>query len=242
MGGANAALRCAMAGVIIGRMTNSFRLRLSAVLATALLAACQQPAEKTAKADPHAGIELPPGHPAIDLSEGGVAAEAGASQHPPVISLDGEGLRLIDPDSGATRPLAFGVPLDQLAIVTEKLKGPAEKGRAEECGVGPLAYLRWSDGLTLYALDGLFAGWALDETGAPSPKGNQGKPAPKLTTISGVGIGSTRAQLLDAYDAKIEQTTLGTEFNAAGLSGILDGTGAKARVTNLWSGVNCVFR
>ena len=56
------------------------------------------------------------------------------------------------------------------------------------------------------------------------------------------GIGSTRAQLLDVYDAKIEQTTLGTEFNAAGLSGILDGTGAKAKVTNLWSGVNCVFR
>jgi hypothetical protein len=55
-------------------------------------------------------------------------------------------------------------------------------------------------------------------------------------------VADQRAQLLDVYDAKIEQTTLGTEFNAAGLSGILDGTGAKAKVTNLWSGVNCVFR
>lgn len=221
------------------------------LMALVLLAACQQPAEKPAKAegDPHAGLELPPGHPAIDLSgaQGGVAAEAGASRHPPVLSLDGEGLRLIDPDSGATRPLSFGVPLDQLKLVTEKLKGRAEAGRAEECGAGPLAYLRWDDGLTLYALDGLFAGWALDETGAPptgadGAKAKDGKAAPRLTTISGVGIGSTRAQLLDVYDAKIEQTTLGTEFNAAGLSGILDGTGAKAKVTNLWSGVNCVFR
>lgn len=224
-------------------MTKPMPLRLAPVLvATALLAACQQPAEKQAEADPHAGIELPPGHPAVDLGEGGIAAQAGASRHPPVMSLDGEGLRLIDPESGATRPLAFGVPLEQLKLVTEKLKGPAEAGRAEECGAGPLAYLRWSDGLTLYALDGLFAGWALDETGVPQAKPKGGKPAPKLTTISGVGIGSTRAQLLDVYDAKIEQTTLGTEFNAAGLSGILDGTGTKAKVTNLWSGVNCVFR
>jgi hypothetical protein len=225
-------------------------LRFAPLMAALVLAsACQPSAEKRAgaEADPHAGIELPPGHPKIDLGQGGVVAEAGAAQHPPVLSLDGEGLRLIDPDSGATRPLGFGVPLDQLKLVTEKLKGPADTGRAEECGAGPLAYLRWDDGLTLYALDGLFAGWALDETGAPpSPTGGakakDGKPAPKLSTISGIGIGSTRAALLDAYDAKIEQTTLGTEFNAAGLSGILDGTGARAKVTNLWSGVNCVFR
>lgn len=236
-----------MAGVIIAAMTKPIRSlrpqRLATVLlVTALLAACQQPAEKPAEGDPHAGIELPPGHPQIDLSQGGIAAEAGAAQHPPVMSLDGEGLRLVDPDSGATRPLAFGVPLDQLKLVTEKLKGPAEAGRAAECGAGPLAYLSWKDGLTLYALDGLFAGWALDAADSPAAKGKDGKPVPKLTTISGIGIGSTRAQLLDVYDAKIEQTTLGTEFNAAGLSGILDGTGAKAKVTNLWSGVNCVFR
>ena len=237
-----------MAGVIIAGMTKPIHslapLRLTAILfATAMLAACQQqPAEKQAEGDPHAGLELPPGHPAVDLSQGGVAAEAGAAQHPPVMSLDGEGLRLVDPDSGATRPLSFGVPLDQLKLVTEKLKGPAEAGRAEECGAGPLAYLSWKDGLTLYALDGLFAGWALDAADSPSAKGKDGKPVPRLTTISGIGIGSTRADLLGAYDAKIEQTTLGTEFNAAGLSGILDGTGAKAKVTNLWSGVNCVFR
>lgn len=231
-----------MAGVIIVAMTKPVPHRLATVvLVTALLAACQQPAEKPAEGDPQAGIELPPGHPQIDLSQGDVAAEAGAAQHPPV-SLDGEGLRLVDPDSGATRPLSFGVPLDQLKLVTEKLKGPAEAGRAEECGAGPLAYLSWKDGLTLYALDGLFAGWALDAADSPAAKGKDGKPLPRLTTISGIGIGSTRAQLLDVYDAKIEQTTLGTEFNAAGLSGILDGTGAKAKVTNLWSGVNCVFR
>ena len=231
-------------------MINPFPLRPApALLALVLLCACQPAAEKRsegdagAKVDPHAGIDLPPGHPAVELPGDGVAAEGAASGHPPVVSLDGEGLRLVDPKSGATRPLGFGVPEDQLKLVAEKLKGPAETGRAEECGAGPLSYLRWDDGLTLYSLDGLFAGWSLDETGAPvSAPAKGAKPAAKLTTISGIGIGSTRAQLLDAYDAKIEQTSLGTEFNAAGLSGILDGTGGKARVTNLWSGVNCVFR
>lgn len=222
------------------------------LLAATLLVACQAEPQKQAEAnaDPHQGIDLPPGHPAIALpGDGGTATNASASDHPPVISLDGEGLRLVDPKSGATRPLSFGVDEAQLKLVAEKLKGPAKTGRSEECGAGPLAYLSWDDGLTLYSLDGLFAGWALDERAAGTVSANgpaknpaKGERPAKLTTISGVGIGSTRAQLLDAYDATIEQTTLGTEFNAAGLSGILEGTGPKAKVTNLWSGVNCVFR
>lgn len=227
-----------------------FRPILAALplLGAALLAACQAEPEEPAAAavDPHQGIDLPPGHPEIAIpGEDAAATGNTASAHPPVISLDGEGLRLVDPKSGATRPLAFGVGSAQLKQVAETLKGPAKTGRNEECGAGPLAYLSWDDGLTLYSLDGLFAGWALDERGAAAATAEApGKREPKsrLTTISGIGIGSTRAQLLDVYDAKIEQTTLGTEFNAAGLSGILDGTGAKAKVTNLWSGVNCVFR
>lgn len=223
-------------------------LAMLPLLAATLLAACQAEPEKRAEAgaDPHQGIDLPPGHPAIALpGDSGAATNASASDHPPVISLDGEGLRLVDPKSGATRPLSFGVDEAQLKLVAEKLKGPAKSGRNEECGAGPLAYLSWDDGLTLYSLDGLFAGWALNERGGatvPAKTPAKGEPPAKLTTISGVGIGSTRAQLLDAYDAKIEQTTLGTEFNAAGLSGILDGKDAKAKVTNIWSGVNCVFR
>lgn len=218
------------------------------LLAATVLSACQAEPEKQAaiEGDPHQGLDLPPGHPAIAVpGEGSAEARASASDHPPVISLDGEGLRLVDPKSGATRPLSFGVDEAQLKLVSEKLKGPARAGRNTECGAGPLAYLSWDDGLTLYSLDGLFAGWALDERGAPSPAAKaaaKGEPPARLTTISGIGIGSTRAQLLDVYDAKIEQTSLGTEFNAAGLSGILDGKGEKAKIANLWSGVNCIFR
>lgn len=210
-----------------------------------LLTACQPAGEKQAAAqeqDPHAGLELPPGHPQVDLpGAAATSGEAAGPNHPPVIALDGEGLRLVDPKSGATRPLAFGVEEAQLKTVAEKLKGPAQSGRNAECGAGALNYLSWPDGLTLYSLDGLFAGWALDAPDVAKPATGSKKPL-RLTTISGVGIGSSRTELLAAYDAKIEQTTLGTEFNAAGLSGILDSTGPKAKVTNLWSGVNCVFR
>lgn len=223
------------------------------LLAASLLISCQAAPEKRADAqgDPHQGLDLPAGHPAIALpGDNTGAAKQVASGHPPVFGLDGDGLRLIDPKSGASRPLAFGVGETQLQRVTEKLKGPAKAGRNTECGAGPLAYLSWQDGLTLYSLDGLFAGWALTDQGTipvspqASTKGQGTKDmiSARLTTVSGIGIGSTRTQLLDAYDARIEQTSLGTEFNAAGLSGLLDGTGPKAKVTNLWSGLNCSFR
>lgn len=218
------------------------------LMAAMLLAACQAEPQKQAavQGEANQGLELPPGHPEISMPGKGTAETSpSASGHPPVVSLDGEGLRLVDPKSGSTRLLSFGVQQAQLKLVAEKLKGPASVGRNTECGAGPLAYLSWDDGLTLYSLDGLFAGWALDDSGVPSPAAKAAakkKPPARLTTISGIGIGSTRAQLIDVYDAKIEQTSLGTEFNAAGLSGILDGKGENAKVTNLWSGVNCVFR
>lgn len=236
-------------------MNTLTRSAAALALAAALLTACQPSAEQqvAAKADPHAGLDLPPGHPDVALpGDGSAPANSALTNsnpgHPPVIGLDGEGLRLIDPKSGANRELGFGIGEAQLKTVTEKLKGRAETGRNQECGAGPLSYISWSDGLTLYALDGLFAGWSLDESGAtPTSTGAATKrkvaaDQARLTTVSGIGIGSTRAELLDVYDAKIEETTLGTEFNAAGLSGILDGKGPKAKVTNLWSGVNCVFR
>jgi hypothetical protein len=56
--------------------------------------------------------------------------------------------------------------------------------------------------------------------------------------MSGVGVGSSRADLEGAHAISVEETTLGTEFTFGGVSGILD----DGRVSSLWAGVSCNFR
>ena len=147
----------------------------------------------------------------------------------PDLAMDGDGLRLLNGTS--VRLLPFGMRREALLAVLEPARGRADSGTNSECGAGPLDYAVWADGLTLYFQDGSFAGWALDERA-------EGAHA----TASGIGPGSTGHALDSAYAAKVEQSTLGTEFRAGNLSGILDGPGPEARVTALWTGVSCVFR
>ncbi len=63
-----------------------------------------------------------------------------------------------------------------------------------------------------------------------------------LTTASNVGVGATRAELTDAYAAQISQTTLGTEFGAGGLAGLLASAAPDARITDMWAGRTCIAR
>jgi len=46
----------------------------------------------------------------------------------------------------------------------------------------------------------------------------------------------------EAYVLNVSQTTLGTEFDAGGVYGILTSASARAEVTSLWAGTTCVFR
>lgn len=63
-----------------------------------------------------------------------------------------------------------------------------------------------------------------------------------LSTMAGLGLGSTRSELTSAYAVDVRQTSLGTEFEAGALFGIVDGEGDTARITAMWAGVVCVFR
>lgn len=146
----------------------------------------------------------------------------------PKVAVDGEGLRLVDPRSGSSRPLAFGMPqADLLAALA--FRGAPGTGANAECG--NTRYANWPDGLSLLFEVGRFAGWALD-----------GRTRGALTTMSGVGPGTTRASLDDAYGAEVRQTTLGSEFTAGELTGLLDGPGQKATITNMWAGLTCIAR
>lgn len=145
------------------------------------------------------------------------------------LAVDAEGLHVV---AGATpRPLPFGLPQERVLAVLQAFRGPADRGTNSECGAGPLDYAVWADGLTLHFQDGRFAGWALD-----------GRAEGAHSTRSGIGPGSTRRELEAAYNSRIEQSSLGTEFTAGGISGILHGAGGEARITDMWAGLSCVFR
>lgn len=192
---------------------------IAAVAAPALLlAACGQPAEEPASAPAPVETSVTPGTEAPPA-----ATPAPASTR--LVGLDPEGLRLIDRNSGSTASLAFGQPAEQVLSVVGASRGaPTDRGTNSECGAGALDYASWDDGLTLWFQNGTFSGWATNEQGA--------------TLMTGVGVGSSRADLEGAHVIKVEQTTLGTEFALGAISGILEND----RVTNMWAGANCNFR
>jgi hypothetical protein len=113
----------------------------------------------------------------------------------------------------------------------ERARGVAVKGTNQDCGAGPVQAASWPDGLSLVFQNGRFVGWGL---GA--------RAIGRLATAAGVGPGSTRAELDAAYSATVSQTSLGSEFSAGGLHGVLDGTSAEARITDMWAGVSCIAR
>ncbi len=151
-----------------------------------------------------------------------------------VLALDTQGLRVVNASTGATRAIAFGTKEADVVSILTNLRGkPRDRGVNQECGAGPLGFASWADGLSLRFNKGRFAGWSVD---------GRSNGANKLTTINGVGTGSTRTQLNKAYTVKVSQSSLGTEFSAGGLGGLLSGNKPTDRVTSLWSGTTCLFR
>jgi hypothetical protein len=193
-----------------------------ALAAPALLLACTQqerppepvPTSITATATPSVSV--------TPTSSPSAAASA--------LAIEGEGLRLFDPQTGSGRPLPFGT---DWAFVIRALasRGVPETGVNAECGAGPLGYARWPDSLTLYGQDGKFVGWFAD-TGV---KG-------RITTAAGIGPGSTHRDLVSAHEAEVFESTLGTEFAAGDLFGILEDTRPEAAVLAMWAGTSCNFR
>ena len=189
-------------------------MRVPLILAclTAACSASPQPAQN--KVDPPAEANAPAADPAS----------------PPKLAIDGEGLRLFDAKSGSARPLAFGAPREQV-MAALAFRGPTETGSSDECSAGRLDHATWPGELTLYFQDDKFVGWAVGEDAGP-----------ELTTASGLGIGTTRAELESAYSPEVFESTLGTEFAAGEIFGIFDGPGKSARVTHLWAGASCNMR
>jgi hypothetical protein len=98
----------------------------------------------------------------------------------------------------------------------------------------------WSNGLILVFQEDkaknewIFEGWYL---------GKVTNSKETLTTMAGIGIGSTRSEMEDVTVIEVFESSLGHEFSTeSGLYGLFSGTGKDAKITDLWSGINCIFR
>jgi hypothetical protein len=145
------------------------------------------------------------------------------------LALEGEGLRLFLRSGGSARPLSFGTPAADVLRAVDAATGsaPSERGESADCGA---EYARWSDGPTVWLDNGRFVGWSL-----------RGERA-SLTTPTGVGIGTTRAEIESAHTVRVADSSLGIEFTVGGLAGLLESSAPDGRVTALWAGEACIMR
>lgn len=206
-------------------------LKKTAVVLCLLLAACSEtrqaaaPVPAPATAPQAAGPAATP-QPGLNAVQVAPPAEVAAVR----LALDSEGLRLFNSVSGASRLIPFGAGKDDVirSLAMALKKQPGQQQNNAECAN---VFVPWDNGLSVWFRDERFVGWFVRKDGDAT-----------LATASGVKVGSTRAELDSAYSAKIVNSTLGVEFSAGALSGLLDGTGSSAKITDLWSGDTCVAR
>lgn len=148
-------------------------------------------------------------------------------------ALAGDGVMLVDATSGSTRAVPFGTA-DSAAVqaVAVAFGEPEERTFNEDCGMGRMEFVIFDgEGLLLAVQGGKFVGWTVRP-----PEGTA------LRTMSGIGVGSTRAELEDVYTANIAPSTLGIEFMAGGLQGVLENNERKGKIVAFWAGASCVAR
>lgn len=199
---------------------------LLALALIASLAACKPAADKPAADE--ATVDAPP------MPEAKADGPAAATT---AVSLDGEGLRFVDKNNGKTSLLAFGVPRAQAEEALARVAGKADdRSTNEECGAGPMEFTRF-DAMTLNFQDGKFVGWFLgNENGAG-----------EYSTMSGIGIGTTRAKAKESVSiVDVEDSTLGEEFSIGSGENVVGGMfaepGEAAKIDALFAGANCFFR
>ena len=83
----------------------------------------------------------------------------------------------------------------------------------------------------MWFVEEAFAGWSLGPDGSG------------VSTVDGIAIGSTRDALESGGSVvAIAPSSLGTEFSAGNVAGLLGSADAGAVVTHLWAGQACIAR
>jgi hypothetical protein len=85
------------------------------------------------------------------------------------------------------------------------------------------------DGLSVYFLNSTLSGWRVSKA--------------QFTTLDGVGPGSTLTQLRAAFgEVKVTDSSLGVEWSAGTLGGVLSGKSDDSIVGEMFAGDLCIIR
>jgi hypothetical protein len=149
----------------------------------------------------------------------------------PVVALAADGLTVVTV-AGITKPLDFGTDEPTVKTALESaLDKPKSSEIAQPCedGSGRAFDSVRYDGLAVFFLDGKLSGW--------------GSSANAFTTLDGIGVGSTLADLKESFgDVTVMDSSLGVEFSAGTIGGVLDGKADSAKVTDIFNGQVCIIR
>ncbi|WP_036477011.1 hypothetical protein [Myxosarcina sp. GI1] len=151
-----------------------------------------------------------------------------------LLALSGDGLLLIDEQSGKTQTIPFDTDIATSTVAISSVLGePMQKNRNSECSAGAMSFITWSNGLSINAIKDRFVGWTV----------HQNTESANLTTVNNIGLGKTLADLEANYNVEVTESTLGIEFVASdSLFGLLSANKPDGIIINLWSGIACNFR
>jgi hypothetical protein len=132
----------------------------------------------------------------------------------------------------STRNLNFGS--DKAAVMTalqsaEGAPRSVDTGSMCEDGSGRVFDTVLYDGLSVYFLNSTLSGWRVSKA--------------QFTTLDGVGPGSTLTQLRAAFGGvKVTDSSLGAEWSAGALGGVLSGKSDDSIVGEMFAGDLCIIR
>jgi hypothetical protein len=178
-----------------------------------------------------------PGNAATPAANGSAALppelQAKAGRNGQQLHLAEGGFTWGSPGLHHANTIEFGqAQADVTRALSDILGPPSRTGRNAECPTGAVDVATFGT-LDVHFQDGKFVGWVLD-----------GQMNPVLETYHGLKIGQARGEISagDGEETSFEQSSLGSEFSAGGVGGMLDGSGPNAKVSTLFSGVTCFAR
>ena len=121
-----------------------------------------------------------------------------------------------------------------MTVLVQVLGAPTENGPGTaECPNGQDWVAVWPAAILLGFQGGTLLTWSL-------------RPDSALTDMTGIGIGSSRADVESTWSITLQDTSLGAEFftdaDGSGFGGVFSDSSPTAVVTNLWAGPSCIFR